>query len=84
MVQETTSKTSCGSVYREESIRYGWMGLRRTKSPRKRSRSIDGKGDGRAGVGSERCTGTTEQSNPPVRAYYERHAGQPLEMRCEM
>jgi len=54
------------------------------EKPKKEGRKHSSKGDGRAGVGSERCPGTTEQMNPPVRAYYERHAGQPLEMRCEM
>jgi hypothetical protein len=54
-------------------------GLRRTKSPRKRGGGEDGKGYGKAIVGNERCTGTTEQSNPSVRAYYECRAGRPLE-----
>jgi len=56
------------------------------KAQKKRNWSIDGKGDGEASVGSERCTGTTEQSDPSGRAYYERHAGQPLECdaRCDV
>jgi len=77
MVQETTSKTSCGSVYRERAVDVGGgdCGIRRKAQERG---SMDSEG---ASAGNERYTGTMKRSNPS-RELNECHVGATPGMRC--